>query len=543
MKKTHLFTALFTVLATLANAQSNFGTDYFGLGEFQTAKNFFLKQVAQSPAESNYYLGEIAFAEGKMDEAKSFYEKGIAASPLYMLNYVGQGKLLLKSNQKEAELSFATALKKNKKDVAVNVAIARAYYECGMKDIALAKIEVARKYGKKSPLVYILEGDILKAENKPGDAAGKYEQAIYFDPNCTLASIKCAQVYGSINPGLSVEMLNKVLVAHPDYTIAYRELGNCYGLSGKYQSAIDAYKTYFAEGKYTVEDIIKFASAYYFTDQYAQSKALIDEGLERESANFVLNRLRVYNAAKLKDGVNGLAYADYFFTLKSENGTFIPLDYLSYAIILTESGQYEKALEEFNKLLEGDTDKAVIYKELYSLYNKRGDNANAALNYKKYMDLQGADYVTTVDYYTLGRAYYFAGRALLSDSTETGKALVKEYLAKADSTFGVLCGIAPDSYPGFLWRGHTNAALDPETTLGLAKPYYEAAIKIILSKENGAVANKKDLITCYQYLGFYYYVKADKVNATKYWTLILELDPNNANAKLVLDEYNKPAKK
>jgi len=542
MKKTHLFTVLFTVLATLANAQSNVGTDYFGLGEMQTAKNFFLKQVAQSPAESNYYLGEIAFAEGNMDEAKSFYEKGIAASPLYMLNYVGQGKLLLKSNQKEAELSFATALKKNKKDVAVNVAIARAYYECGMKDIALAKIEVARKYGKKSPLVYILEGDILNAEGKPGDAAGKYEQAIYFDPNCTLASIKCAEVYGSINPALSVDMLKKVLVAHPDYTIAYRDLGNCYALSGNYSDAIESYKTYFAEGKYTVEDITKFASAYYFTDQFAQSKALVDEGLQRDSANFVLNRFRLYNASKLKDGINGITYADYFFTLQSEKG-FIPLDYMAYAVVLTEAGQFEKALAEFNKLLDSDSNKAEVFKEMSSLYGKMGDKGKSADTYKEYMDLKGHDLVDALDYNTLARAYYSAGSALLSDTTQLAKALSKDYLLKADSTFGVVCTLAPDSYAGFLWRGHTNALLDPETTLGLAKPYYEAAANLILGKENGAASFSRDLKNCYKYLGYYYYLKEDKENSIKYWKLLLELDPNNANAKMVLDEYNKPAKK
>ena len=546
MKKTHLFTVLFAVLATALNAQNNFGKDYFCLGEYKTANKYFEQQISQSPAESNYYLGEIAFAEGKNDEAKAFFDKGIAANPLFKLNYIGQGKLQLKTNQQAAETIFATALKKNKKNTELNVAVARAYYECGMKDIATEKIEKARKYGKKSPLVYTLEGDILVAEDKPGEAAGKFEQAIYFDPNYTVASMKCAKVYESINPTLSVEMYKKVLESHPDYTIAYRGIGNSYSQNGMYQRAIEAYTLFFAEKNYNVEDITRFAFAYFFTDQFEKSITLVDEGLALEPANFVLNRLRMYNASKVNDQVNGLNYANYFFTLKSEKADFIPLDYMSYAIILTDAGEYNKALDLFNSMLEADPNKMDVYKELYSVYSKMGESGKAADSYKKYMDLMGADYLSVLDYYQLGRAYYAAASSLLNDSTEIGKTQFKEYITKADSAFTTVCNLTPDSYTGYLWRGHTNAMLDPETTEGLAKPHYEAAANAILNKakeNNGVNENQKDLVTCYQYLGYYYYLKEDKANSTKYWHMVLALDPGNANAKAVMDEYSRPAKK
>ncbi|MDD4922336.1 MAG: tetratricopeptide repeat protein [Bacteroidales bacterium] len=543
MKK-HLLTALFAVLVTVANAQSNFGTDYFAIGEIQIARKFFEKQLAQSPAESNYYLGEIAFAAGKPDEAKAYYEKGIAADPLYMLNYIGQGKLLLKSDAKAAEAIFSSALKKNKKNVELNVAVARAYFDCGMKDVALAKIEIARNIGKKSPLVYILEGDILKSDNKSGEAGGKFEQAIYFDSTCTVASIKCAQVYELINPALSIELLKKVIIAHPDYKVVYRLLGNSYSRSGHYQNAIESFKTFFAEGAYDVEDITKFASAYYFTDQYEQSAELVNKGLALDPANFVLNRLKMYNASKTKDAT-ALPAADYFFTLKSAKGDFLPSDYMAYAVVLNNAGKYDKALEMFNKMLESDPSKAEVYKELYSVYSKMGDYIKGAASYKKYIQLVGADYVTAVDYFQLGRAYYYAGSAFKKDSTEAGKTQFKELLAQADSSFSIVCKLTPEGYTGFLWRGHTNAMLDSDMTQGLAKPYYEAAMTIILNKakETGLNGNKKDLADCYEYLGFYYYLKADKENAIKYWTLVLELKPNSANAKLVLDEYAKEVKK
>jgi tetratricopeptide (TPR) repeat protein len=541
MKK-HLITAIFAVLATVASAQSNYGKDYFGIGEYDAAKAYFEKQVAQSPAESNYYLGEIAWAEGKVDDAKAYFEKGIAADPLYSLNYIGKGKTMLKSNQKEAELIFATTLKKAKKDVEVNVAIARAYYENGMKDIVPLKLEIARKIGKESPLVYIFEGDMLAADQKYGDAAGKYDQALYFDAKNTVAALKCARVYESINSALSVEKVKSVIAAHPDYTIAYRYLGRSYSQGGFYPNAIEAFKTYFAEGNYTIEDITSFASAYYFTDQFGESIKLLDEGLAKDSTNFVLNRLRMYNASKVKDGRNGVNIANRFFSL---NGKFIYQDYLAYAGVLSAAGMNNEALEQYNKVIATEGAKPEFYKEMAPVYTKMGDNVKAAETFQKYIDLVGGiDVAEGADYYSLGKAWYSAGQAQLSDSTEIGKATRMEYFIKADSAFATVSAKSPESHIGYLWRGNANVGMDPETLSGLAKPYYEQALNILLTKVKDGAPNgyRRDLIMIYRYLAYYYYVKEDKENCILNSNKILELDPNNAVAKQLIESFNPQAK-
>ena len=43
---------------------------------------------------------------------------------------------------------------------------------------------------------------------------------------------------------------------------------------------------------------------------------------------------------------------------------------------------------------------------------------------------------------------------------------------------------APDSYLGDMWRARTHSAMDPETTEGLAKPYYEKVVDVLLAKTN-----------------------------------------------------------
>jgi tetratricopeptide (TPR) repeat protein len=544
MKNKHFFTALFAVLVTATYGQSNIGVDYFGIGEYQAAKKYLEAQISQSPtAEVYYYLGEIAYSDGKADEAKKCYDKGLTLDPNYMLNYIGEGKLLLKTNQKEAEGKFDNALNKNKKDPGLQVAIARAYFENGMKDLALSRIDLARKYSKKSPLISILEGDMLQADRKFGESNAKYEEAIYFDPDNVVASVKSAQVFLSINPAKSVDLLKKVLAKHPDYKIAYRYLGKAYNLLGKYPDAIDAFNTFFAEKAYSVEDITIFASDYYFTDKFNESIALINEGIQLEPDNFVLNRLRMYNAAKTKDSA-AISYADHFFSLPtSATSSFITKDYTVYAQVLSNAGQYAKSLEQYQKVQASDNDNKhpELLKDIASVYTKMGDNITAAETYQKYIDLVGADNAEAMDYYQLGRSYYYAGIAFSKDASKSEK--TKESLLKADSIFAIVSQKAPDSYTGFLWRGHANAAMEPmdplhpETTLGLAKPYYEAAINAILSKGNVSSGNKKDLIQAYRYLGYYYYVKNDKVNSTTYWNKILELDPTNSDATQVLDSF------
>jgi tetratricopeptide (TPR) repeat protein len=532
-------------------AESNFGIDHYKLGEINLAKAWFEQHLNESPAEAYYYLGEIAWDQGNPTLAKEYYEKGLAADPTYYFNLIGKGKVLFKSDPKEAEVLFATVLKKYKKNVPYLLAISKAYRDNGMTVKADEILALARKSGKNSPDLFIYEGDqLLKSdqEGKLGAAASKYEQAFYFDPSNTVAKIKYAQVYQQINPNLSIETLKKVIEEHPDYLIATRELATSYSKAGIYAQALELFKKYFAAGNYNIEDITRFASVYYFTDQYEESLKLVNEGLAIDSMHFVLNRLRMYNANKMKDVENGLKAAERFFSLRSGTGNseeshFIYQDYLAYASLLTDAGRYTEALSQFDKILSMDDpkiDKAAVYKEMASCYSKMKAYPKAAEAHENYIKMLGIDYAEATAYFQLGMSYYLAAQALRSDSTETGKLKLKEYVIKADSAFFNTCRLSPDSYVGYMWRGNVNTLLDPESTEGIAKPYYEEAIQVIMKKIEGGDpidSYKKPLITCYNYLGYYYYLKNDKANSSIYWQKILELDPTNANAKMVLDAF------
>lgn len=546
MKMKYFLGALLSFMISVsAFAQGNLGSDYLSLGEIKLAKDYFTKKVAESPAESYYYLGEIAFQEGNLAEARANFEKGLAADPESALNAIGLAKLDLKPNTKEADNQLSAILKKNKKDVNVILAIAKAYLDNGMKEQALAKVQEARKADKKSPAIYIFEGDLLAKEGKAGDAAMQYDQAINFDANSVLAYVKGARVYESINSKTAIDLLKKAIEIRPDFKIAQKYLGQLYSTNGFYPEAIAAYKEYFSGGDYMVEDVTRYAAAEYFTKDYNKAVSLITEGLKLDPNSFVLNRLLMYSKNELKDFEAGLAAGEKFFSIPrtgSDTAKYIIQDYMTFGNILSETGNKVRAIEQFKKAIELDPSKIELNKEVAAICANENMNVEAALFYQKYIELAGEKAEAT-DFFQLGRYFYYAGSEMMKSEDEAVKAEGAALLAQADAAFATVGERIPDSYLGHYWRARTNALLDPTTEKGLAKPYYEKTIEVLLAKEDAD--NNRTLIEAYSYLSYYYYLlfdkskKAeDKANVRLYAGKVLELDPENANGKALFEFAN-----
>jgi tetratricopeptide (TPR) repeat protein len=81
---------------------------------------------------------------------------------------------------------------------------------------------------------------------------------------------------------------------------------------------------------------------------------------------------------------------------------------------------------------------------------------------------------------------------------------------------------------GSFWRARVNSAIDKETTLGLAKPFYEKVLETLVKDP---VKYKKELSEIYSYLGFYYFQKEEKSASVDYWKKLLEIDPENLKAQ------------
>lgn len=532
-----------------AFAQNNIGADYLSLGELKLAKEYFTKNLGQNPAQSHYYLGEIAFKEGNMAEARSSYQQALSADPLSALGTIGLAKLDLKTNTKIAEDQLKEVQKKNKKDVKIILAIAQAYLDNGMKEKATEKLQDAKKADKKSPLVYIFEGDMLAAENKPGDAAMQYDQAVNFDNNNVLARLKAARVYEYINRNTAIQMLTDVTKINPEYRIVYKELGELYRRDGFYPEAIEAYKEYFKGGDYTVEDMTRYASALYFTQQYDQARTMIQDGLAKDANNFVLYRLKMYTDNDTKDFDGAVTAGQKFFSIPlNPNDTtrkYLLQDFLSYANALSETGKKTDAVDVYKKAIALDPSKINVNKDVAGILAGERMYTDAADFLAKYIELSG-EAATAQDYFQLGRYYYFGGANAEADTLnmtpQEAKAKAFDLYKKAVTIYGIVQERVPDSHLGVYQQALASYRMDPDSEQGLAKPYYEKSIEVILAKSEQDDNDKKVLVEAYSYLSYYYYLQydkgkkaEDKANIKSYAEKVLQIDPENANGKMLFE--------
>jgi tetratricopeptide (TPR) repeat protein len=533
-KKLFLFITLINsvLFSAFAIEDSQKGIEFYKFKALEPAKIILLNSYKNSnanKAEVSYYLGEIYFAEGKKDSASFYFKAGSnAANPDYVLNEVGIAKLQFKDNKVAADAALKKIADKNKKKPDVLVAVAKAYFENGMKEKALEHIENAKK--AKYAEAFVLHGDIYAAEKNYGKAAGAYEQALLMDRNCKEAYVRYADIYTIINPKLSIDILERLIAIDPSSPLAQRAIAETYFNAGQFGRAVTAYSKYAASEYSSPSDLSRYASILFYAGDHAKSSEIAQSALKKNPNDFVMSRLSMYNDFELKRYPEGLETAEKFMTMKG-NQDFIWLDYMYYGRLLQKNKKTDEALLQFGKAREIDPSKTAVYKEIAEVYESIKDYDKAIANYNIFLK-EGDENVKALDYFTIGRCNYSAGTAI-DDNTADKELKEKKtrHLIAADSLFAYVAEKAPDSYLGNFWRARANFAMDPETEQGLAKPHYEAALALMNANDN-----KAQMIECYRYFGYYYLINNDKAAFKSYLNKILELDPNDKRAMDALKE-------
>lgn len=439
-------------------------------------------------------------------------------------------KELIKSDSPQTTNEINALLKgKNKKNVELLVAIGRTYLEAGKVKEAQDYVVLAKKANSKSADAYMLEGDIAEKNKDIGAACQLYEQAIYFDPKCKDAYLKYANVYRGANPQLAVEKLEQLKEIDPSFMGADKAIANVYYSNNMFDKASEVYARFINTPTATEEDIVKYAFALFLNHNFEKSLEVAQKGLERNPRNAAFNRLVMYNYADMKKEKEGLEAAERFFK-QSEKPDFAYLDYLYYAHLLNSNKQYDAAIAQFEKAMEADKTKGNLWHEISEAYEKKGDHKQAITYYKKYYDALPEEKQTIDLRLELGKLYYSMGNAQESTYSSAEK---EAALKEADSIFATIANEAPQSYLGNLWRARTNSALDPETTQGLAKPYYEAVATLLINKNESRFNSA--LIECYSYLGYYYLISNQMEESKEYWNKILTINPENEVAKRALE--------
>ncbi len=444
---------------------------------------------------------------------------------------VAKIKELIATNPTQAAQETEQLVKgKNKKNVDLLCAVSEAYLSAGKITEAETYVEMAKKASSKSAKVAVLAGDIFVAKKEPGAACQMYEQAMYFDDKYEIAYIKFADVYKGASYQLAIEKLEQLKAISPESTIADKKLAEIYYRYNKFEQAAEAYSRFINSPQATEDDLVNYSFTLFLVPDFEKSLEIANMGLKRNPRKAAFNRLAMYNYTDLKRYDEATQAANAFFNA-SDKADFSSLDYKYYGHLLLATKDYNGAINAFKKALEMDPSQMALWILVSNAYEEGKDYVNAIDAFNKYYNSLAADKQTPELQLQLGKMYYSQGND--TDSLAITTEGRKVALAAADSVFAAYATVAPDSYLGSIWRARTNSSLDPETTAGLAKPYYEQAAEILLSKNDPRF--NTPLIECYLYLGYYYLV-ANKIPESKeYWQKILAIDPNNDTAKRALE--------
>lgn len=462
----------------------------------------------------------------------------LAISPMYAQtddwkSSVEKVKELIKSDPKEAADQAKDLLKgKNKKNVELILAIGRAYLDAGQLDEADEYATKARKADGKSADVSVFAGDIAVVRKDPGTAGQRYEEAIYFDANCKEAYLKYADIYKGANPALSIEKLEQLRAIDPNSIDVDRKLAEIYYGDNKFEQAAEAYLRFIELDEATESDMIKCSFALFLAKNFEKSLAVADLGLKRNPQHTVFNRFRMYNFIDLQRYEEAKAAADVFFSACPEEDLTY-LDYLYDGYLLSALGLYGEAIIAFEKALEMNPERTEALQELSTCYEHVGKYTEAIETYNKYIESVPEEQKTPMLNYQLGKLYYAEGTS--ADTINYTPEMKHEALLRADAEFAKLAELLPDNYLGNFWRARTNSLLDPETTEGLAKPYYEQVAALLTDESHADPRYNRYVIECYRYLGYYYLVAEDYEISKEYWNKILTIDPDDAIATQALE--------
>ncbi|HEY5750252.1 MAG TPA: tetratricopeptide repeat protein [Chryseolinea sp.] len=475
--------------------------------------------ASATPAVLYYYLGYAQIKNGEREKAKETFTKGIGADEKQPLNYVGKGLIALQEKQAtDAKALFDKALTMTKsKDAVVLRAVAEAYLSSSQTaKEALPLVEKAKKLDETSSETEVLLGDAYLAVNNGGAAVSAYERGAKLDPKSARPHYKIGLVYlRSQNVPVAEEAFNKAISIDPDYALAYKELGELYYLAKDGPKAVKAYESYLAHTEKADAAQLRYAFFLFMAKDFAKANTIFAKLTEKPDVTPTTLKYAAYSLFESKELEKSQQMFEKYFALQNEKAE--ASDFAYFGKLLVELKKDSLALLNFQKSLDLEPKQMEIRQMQSDMLLKSKKYAEAVPALKALMGLRAKP--LSADYYNIGRAYYFT-----------------DQFPQADTAFTKLIEMQPNMAIGYLWEGRTKASLDPETETGLAKPYYESLIEKSIATPD---KSKKELIEAYSYLGYYYFLKADRKQARTFFDKVLALDPNDEKANTAIAELKK----
>ncbi|HUW05529.1 MAG TPA: tetratricopeptide repeat protein [Williamwhitmania sp.] len=514
-----------------------------------------------------------------MGLAKDQFEKGIKADSLNPLNYIGLAKVAFYLDDDQTAANYRARAHKHlppykkvskiadPKSYAFALAkLAESYIKNDAVDttLALPLIREAKAIDPKDPDIFIIAGDIYIDAKDASTSIKNYNMANYLEPNSPTANMKIGTIYMKSRAfQAAIPYYEQAIAQDANYAPAYRELGELYSLAGMFDKSETYYKKYLEITNGNLPAKVSYVNSLYYAKKYDKVISNVEEIFKVDQSRTYLNRIAAYSCFDKtpQDLPLALKYMNTLFKEMPEE-RLIQKDYIYYAkILIAQNKNYPKLLQDSTQLSQSlaavnakydaatGSSKDKVKPQIDTLTSKLSNvtsqlkTANDQLtkafdSYNKALAFtpnnRGLEVEIAMANYNLGRynqaAAGFEGmlNANASDASQylqIGKLyyLGKNFI-KAESVFNEVTTKFPDELSGYVWLANTCSSMDPDSKSGLALPKFQMVIE---KGRVDSVKNAAEIFNAYRYMGYYYLLNKDYEKSKAYYTMMLNLAPNN----------------
>lgn len=508
-------------------------------------------------ADNLFYLGYYYLRSGQIDKAKATFEKGAAADPKNQLNSVGlAGVALAQKDRAKAKGLIDNALAQTKnKNQDVLIRSGEMYTLSDQTNDpaeALRILQLAYDRDKKheNAEIDMLMGDAYTLKNDGGNAITKYENALSINSGLAEANYKIGHLYlRGKNYTKAQEYFKLAIQSDPEFAPTYRAYADALANSRAYKSAAQNYELYIQKSGTNDPELLLDVARYKFLAQDYQGAITYLDQLKGKINNPIIDRMYGWAYTALGKNQEAIESLKRFITTAPQKVIYDDEVYLgrAYGQLGTPEGD-SLSIAYLEKAAPADTNDN-IYREIAQKYYsmKRWDKAAEAYDKTVKNDKKP----TNADYLNMGLANYQQGFQVLrtvQDTTQQ-KELRYKYFMEADSAFDKLAKNAEalgKPYPlAFYYRAQSNYYAYPRA-VALSRtdivPLYDKFLQMATAETDPALKSQytKSMITAYKFLASNALANKDDAKAKEYLNKVLELDPNDADAKKALEEP-KPA--
>lgn len=490
----------------------------------------------------NHLKAQPGDAEAWYWLANTYAEKEAAAEGLYRLRTApadvqgepfykaALGHLLLSAGNKDsATLLFNQALDgRNDRNAELVAAVARAHVEAPQGDAneAIALLGKAIKRDKNNPAHYVLLGDAYRKLNNGSEAYKAYKDALDKDANYAAAHYRIGKIFVTQkNPVAYLPYFNDAIAKDPNYAPAYYELYSHY-FATEPAKAMTYFKDYQARADADADYEYALTDLLYMNKDYDAAIAKARQLMQQDAGKVQprLYKLLAYSYEGQKDTATALGWMQQYFAQEADSNLVLK-DYETmgnyYAAL---EGKEDSAAYYYTGAIKLEQDSTAIY----AMYKKMADLYKNSKNFASEADWRARFYTnnaaaSNLDLFNWGLAHYRA-----------------EEFAAADSVFGLYVTAYPDQSFGYYWQARAAAGTDPEMATGAAIPRYQKLVDVLQQAPELSETDKRWMVEAYGYLAAYETnTEKDYAEAVSYFEKVLELDPENSQARKYIEVLEK----